>query len=98
MKRLRILLVGTPLRRFLFSAKGAFSCQPGAAPQGFRLDNEQALKARFNAPVRRQSTQVGVANEVGVSIRFATPPPEPDWRISRIRLSRRWTDSVLTNV
>lgn len=33
-----------------------------------------------------------------MAIRLATPPPEPDRRISRIRLSRQWSDSVLANV
>src|SRR5437879_1118619 len=42
----------------LLSAKGARSYQLAAAR--FCSDDEQALKARFNPPLRRQSTQVGV--------------------------------------
>jgi hypothetical protein len=38
------------------------------------------------------------ANEVGAAILLAAPPPEPDGRISRIRLSRRWTDSALASL
>jgi hypothetical protein len=29
-------------------------------------------------------------DKVGMTILLVIPPPEPDWRISRIRLSRRW--------
>ena len=36
--------------------------------------------------------------EIGAAIRLAAPPPEPDRRISRIRLSKRWTDSALASV
>src|SRR5439155_16903998 len=35
------------LTRFVFSAKGAVSLQPGASPQEFKLASKQALKVRF---------------------------------------------------
>ena len=30
------------------------------------------------------------ASRIGVGKAFASPPSEPDWRFSRIRLSSRW--------
>src|SRR5450755_1518253 len=42
--------VGTPPRRYVFSANGALSVQPGATPQGLDRVITQALKARFKAP------------------------------------------------
>ena len=44
-----------PEGEYLFSAKGAVSCQPGATPQEHCPQRAQALKARLNASTRPRS-------------------------------------------
>jgi hypothetical protein len=42
---------------------------------------------QFLTPTHRKISKISIWSLIGVGTALAAPPSEPDWRISRIRLS-----------